>query len=189
MPPRATLTGPADGGLLSGSVEVSALASDNVGVVGVQFQLDGVDLGPEVVGPVPSYSMHWDTALESDGVHVLVAIARDESGNFTASAPVTVNVDNSAPVISGISSEIIADAGVLTVVIKWVTNEDASSIVRYGKTPGAYRSASRDDQMVTSHSITLMGLTPGTRYYYRVRSRDAAGNLAHSEDLTFTMKP
>ena len=37
-PPTITLTNPADAATLSGTVLVSALASDNVGVVGVQFQ-------------------------------------------------------------------------------------------------------------------------------------------------------
>jgi hypothetical protein len=40
--------------------------------------------------------------------------------------------------------------------------------------------------MVTSHSVNLTGLTPGTRYHFRVKSRDAAGNLRNSADFTFT---
>ena len=32
---------------MSGTVTVTATASDNVGVVGVQFRLDGADLGAE----------------------------------------------------------------------------------------------------------------------------------------------
>ena len=40
--------------------------------------------------------------------------------------------------------------------------------------------------MVTSHSVTLTGLAASTPYHYRVKSRDAAGNLATSGDFTFT---
>src|SRR5439155_16354498 len=43
-----------------------------------------------------------------------------------------------------------------------------------------------DAVLSTDHSDTLSGLTPGTLYHYRVRSRDAAGNLANSADGTFT---
>src|SRR5207249_1413839 len=43
--------------------------------------------------------------------------------------------------------------------------------------------------LVTSHSQPLSGLAPNTRYHYRVKSRDAAGNLAVSRDFTFKTKP
>ncbi len=35
------------------------------------------------------------------------------------------------------------------------------------------------------HRITLSGLSPDTRYHCRVESKDEAGNLAASADLTF----
>src|SRR5207248_10898297 len=46
-PPTVSLTAPANGATVSDAVTVSASASDNVGVAGVQFKLDGVDLGAE----------------------------------------------------------------------------------------------------------------------------------------------
>ena len=39
--------------------------------------------------------------------------------------------------------------------------------------------------LTTPHSITLTGLAANTTYYFRVRSRDAAGNLATSSSSTF----
>ena len=42
--------------------------------------------------------------------------------------------------------------------------------------------------MVTSHSQALSGLTANTLYHYRVKSKDAAGNLATSADFTFTTR-
>jgi serine/threonine protein kinase len=39
---------------------------------------------------------------------------------------------------------------------------------------------------VTSHSVNLSGLAAGTTYHFRVKSRDAAGNLSVSNDFTFT---
>src|SRR4029450_10301370 len=43
-----------------------------------------------------------------------------------------------------------------------------------------------DANHVTSHSVAVSGLSPSTTYHYRVKSKDAAGNLATSGDLTFT---
>src|SRR4029077_3949372 len=40
--------------------------------------------------------------------------------------------------------------------------------------------------LVVSHVVTLSGLAASTTYHYRVKSRDAAGNLAISADFTFT---
>src|SRR5207249_6818776 len=46
--PLVAITDPIDGSTVSGTaVKVTATASDNVGVVGVQFKLDGVNLGAE----------------------------------------------------------------------------------------------------------------------------------------------
>src|SRR4029078_9696281 len=45
--PTASITAPADGATVGGTVTVAASASDNVGVSGVQFKLDGVNLGAE----------------------------------------------------------------------------------------------------------------------------------------------
>src|SRR3989475_6293918 len=47
-PPTVSLTAPANGATVSGTaVTVSASASDNLGVAGVQFKLNGVNLGAE----------------------------------------------------------------------------------------------------------------------------------------------
>jgi hypothetical protein len=40
--------------------------------------------------------------------------------------------------------------------------------------------------MVTAHAIALSGLSPGTVYHYRVRSKDAAANNATLGDFSFT---
>ncbi|MBT8078127.1 MAG: sulfatase-like hydrolase/transferase [Gammaproteobacteria bacterium] len=92
-PPTVDITSPADLDTVSGTVTIDADASDDVGVVGVQFQLDGVDLGAE--DTTAPYSVDWDTTLEADGDFALTAIARDAADNQTTSATITVSVDNS----------------------------------------------------------------------------------------------
>jgi hypothetical protein len=93
-PPTVAITSPANGASISqSSVQITATASDNVGVVGVQFQVDGQNLGPEVTTPTQGvYSTTWNTAHQA-GTHTLKAIARDGDGNFgTHSVDVTVTV-------------------------------------------------------------------------------------------------
>ena len=94
-PPGASITAPAAGSVVSGSVTVSAAATDNVGVAGVQFLLDGAALGSE--DTTAPYSTIWDTTIASNGLHTLQARARDTAGNLgTSSSSVTVTVSNTA---------------------------------------------------------------------------------------------
>src|SRR5660397_297165 len=58
--------------------------------------------------------------------------------------------------------------------------------VEYGNTTSYGSSTNVNTNLVTSHSQSLSGLTASTVYHYRVKSRDAAGNLAISADQTFT---
>src|SRR5439155_3234534 len=59
----------------------------------------------------------------------------------------------------------------------------------YGPTAAYGSFSALDGALVTAHSRVLAGLAAGTAYHYRVRSRDAAGNLAVSADLSFTTPP
>jgi hypothetical protein len=96
--PSVSLTAPAGGSTVSGSVAVSAGASDAGGVSGVQFRLDGQPLGSrDTTSP---YSVQWDTTSVADGAHALTAVATDVAGNTATSAAVNVTVKNvrSAPV-------------------------------------------------------------------------------------------
>jgi hypothetical protein len=97
--PTVSMTAPANGAIVGGhAVQVSATASDNVGVVGVQFLLDGMPLGPE--DTAEPYTTTWDAAAGSAGAHQLSAQARDAAGRSAASPPITVTVDKTPPVVT-----------------------------------------------------------------------------------------
>ena len=91
--PTVSITAPTGGTVSGSSVAVSANASDNVGVVGVQFQLDGANLGSEDTSA--PYSVTWNSTATANGSHALTAVARDAAGNQRVSSAVTVNVNNS----------------------------------------------------------------------------------------------
>jgi Malectin domain/Domain of unknown function (DUF1929)/Bacterial Ig-like domain/Bacterial Ig domain len=94
-PPTVSLTAPANGATVSGSTTVSANASDDVGVVGVQFKLDGSNLGAE--DTTSPYSVTWDTTAVANGSHTLTAVARDAAGHTTTATTASVTVSNTAP--------------------------------------------------------------------------------------------
>ena len=120
-PPAVSMTAPTNGATVSGNVTVSANASDNVGVVGVQFMLDGTALGAE--DTTSPYSISWDSTTATNGSHTLTAVARDAAGNHTTSSPVTVTVSNSS---GGTTTRIEQDNPAVTYTGTWVTATDPS---------------------------------------------------------------
>ncbi|HYR87936.1 MAG TPA: LamG-like jellyroll fold domain-containing protein [Terriglobia bacterium] len=93
-PPTLSLTSPV-AGAVSGAVVVSAAASDNVAVTGVQFKLDGANLQAE--DTTSPYSISWDTTTSANGPHAITAVARDAAGNTATSVAVPVTVSNTNP--------------------------------------------------------------------------------------------
>ena len=97
-PPVVSLFSPGVVGstTLTGVVNLTATAADDWAVGGVQFQLDGVNIGAEVTTPSPltKYTLSWDSSTVPNGTHALTAVARDTSSHVTTSAGVTVTVSN-----------------------------------------------------------------------------------------------
>jgi len=98
-PPSVAISVPAAGSAVFNRVTVAAAASDNVGVAGVRFLLDGQPLGTEVTSP--PFSVSWNASTASLGNHTLTAVARDASNNSRTSAPVSVTVVTPTPALVG----------------------------------------------------------------------------------------
>jgi Big-like domain-containing protein/glucodextranase-like protein len=182
--PTVAVTAPVAGTTVTSAVVVSANAADNVGVAGVQFKLDGANLGAEVT--TPPYAVTWNTTTTTNGAHVLTAVARDAAGNIATTAGVTATVANATidvtpPAISKASLSVTSSGA----TIGWTTNKPSDTQVEYGLT-GSYGSlAPLNPALATSHSQVINGLAPNTWYHLRMRSRDAAGNLGVSGDYKF----
>jgi Bacterial Ig domain len=100
-PPTVSITSPASGATVLGTITVTATATDNVAVASVQFQVDGSNLG--AAATVAPYAASLNTTTLTNGKHTLTAIATDTANNKATSAavPITVNNTNStAPTVS-----------------------------------------------------------------------------------------
>lgn len=187
-PPTVSVVSPTSGATVSGSISVSACPAGNGGVAGVQFKVDGTNLGTE--DTQAPYSVTWNTTTAANGSHTLTAVVRDAAGNVATSAAVSVTVSNTTdttpPVLTLVTALSIGTSGA---TITWTTNEGSDTQVDYGTTSSYGSTTSLVTTLVTAHSVTLSGLSAGTVYHFRVRSRDAAGNLALSSDATFTTLP
>jgi hypothetical protein len=89
--PTVSISSPTGGSTVSGTTNLSAAASDNVGVSKVEFYLNSVLYG--LVGSSP-YSIAWNTGSYANGTYQVTAKAYDAAGNSKVSAAVSVNVSN-----------------------------------------------------------------------------------------------
>ena len=104
VPPTVELTTPPDlSASLSGTVVVSAAASDNADVAAVEFQIDGAPLGPaDTVAP---YAVAIDTSLYTAGQHVLRARASDTAGNVSDWSSILVEFSGDVALPAGFIRE------------------------------------------------------------------------------------
>ena len=131
-PPTVSMTAPAPGATVSGTVSVTATAGDNDAVGGVQFKLDGANLGAE--DTLAPYSLPWDTQTAINGSHSLTAVARDLTGNTTTSTAVNVTVSNAGPVLGLVAAYGFDEASGTTTL-------DQSGQTNNGTISGATRTA------------------------------------------------
>lgn len=92
--PTVAFSAPAANTTVAGTQAITATASDNIGLAGVQFKLDNANLGNE--DTTAPYSVSWDTKTVPNGSHTLTATARNTSG-LTSSVSETVTVNNPTP--------------------------------------------------------------------------------------------
>jgi subtilisin family serine protease len=86
-----------------------------------------------------------------------------------------------APQISNVQVNAVSET---TAVITWTTDNQSDSEVQYGTAGdswGSYPDTATDPALVTSHSITLSGLSQATDYFFMVGSTDAYGNGPDNE--------
>jgi hypothetical protein len=135
---------------------------------------------------VTSHSVPLTSLIPSQGYHYRVK-SRNTAGLLTTSGDNTFTttgaVDTTPPAISAISAGTPTTTGA---TITWTTDDASDSQVDYGPTTSYGTSTTLDSTMATSHSVPITGLTVGTPYHYRVKSRNAASLLTTSADNSFT---
>jgi len=125
------------------------------------------------------------TGLTPGTTYDYAVISANYAGQLSASPNFTFSTPMSIPVISAVNSSGLTTT---SATITWTTDQASSSQVEYGITT-AYGSLSPNNASpVTSHSVTLSGLTPGATYDYAVISADSAGT-ATSVNFTFSTPP
>jgi hypothetical protein len=106
IPPSTSVIIPSNGATLSGSALLDAAGSDNIGVTQVQFEVSGgpSNLKDQLVATaspsVYGWLANWNTTNVLNGTYSLQSVATDTEGLLTTAAPITVSLNNPAPVTS-----------------------------------------------------------------------------------------
>jgi len=95
----------------------------------------------------------------------------------------TSATDGTPPSIISLSAVSIAES---TAAIAWLTNELATSTLRYGTNPATYDTTITTSDWSTGLTIPLNSLTASTTYYYQLEVADQNGNSATSSEQNFT---
>ena len=83
LSPTAQVVSPVEGSTVSGSVALMAQASDDVGVVKVEFYLDGAGPSLSTSTANPYFSV-FNSTQAFNGAHTLTAKAYDAAGNLSS---------------------------------------------------------------------------------------------------------
>ena len=183
--PTTSISAPAANATVSGTVTVSASATDNVAVRKVEILVNGVVKYSATAAP---YSFSWDTTAATNGVYTVISKAYDAAGNVGQSSSISVTVNNPVPDKAAPSVSVTAPANNATVsgtvsVSASATDNVAVSkveilvngVVTYTATAAPY-SFSWDTTATTNGVYTLSS-----------KAYDAAGNVGQSTTVTTTV--
>ncbi|MDD5109963.1 MAG: fibronectin type III domain-containing protein [Patescibacteria group bacterium] len=155
-------------------------ATDNIVVTGYRVYRNGVTL---LTVTATTYA---DANLAALTSYAYIVAAVDAAGNISQLTPAEIIItpppaDLTPPTIAEIAAGTVTAS---SVVITWHSSESSAGQVEYGLTTSYGLTSPLETTPTTAHSAVLSGLLPGNTYHYRVAARDAAGNLAQSQDFT-----
>ncbi len=101
----------------------------------------------------------------------------------TTEVDIALTEDRIAPSISEVK---IKDVDDINAAVGWETDEACTGTLKYGTSSGKYDKVAEGTSYVKSHRIILAGLTPNTKYYFTVESKDKGENTVKSKEQTFS---
>ena len=178
--PTVNITAPTNNQIVSGNVGITVTATDNVGVSFVEFFVDGVWIGADTSSP---FTQTWDSRIVSNGIHQIMAVAEDTSGN-RSSKTINVQVNNTIPdttppsvfIVSPVNGQQVGNNVTVT-----VNATDNVGVVRCELYANGERVATS-----TSAPFTMRwnARRASGAQQLVVRAYDAAGNVGTSPPIT-----
>jgi hypothetical protein len=182
--PAASVTAPAEGATLTGTVTLSATASDErASVSRVEFYVGTTRVGSVTTAP---YTFSYNTRLQANGAKVITVKAYDSWNNVSTSAPVNVTFDNDLTAPTSSVTSPASGATVSGVVpVTCAASDDRGVVTKVEVFTGStLRGTVTAEPYTVSWDTTRV--TTGT-YSLRCRAFDAAGNSAYSPTISVTV--
>lgn len=182
--PTAAVTSASAESILSGTAQLHYVLSDPSGAdrdLLVRYSLDGGTSwsvtsdapggdGRDDLAATPQgvpHVYHWDTVADVPSSATVLVELRAVDGNGETLGPLVVDNEPLSSVIPLSRRPYIQSPLTDSAIIAWNTTNGFSSTLEYGETPSLGKQVIVPGQR-TAHAVTLSGLTPGTRYYYRL---------------------
>jgi len=165
----------------SGTITLSATASDNVGVTKVEFYVDGTLNATDTATP---YSTTVNSTTLTNGSHSLVAKAYDAAGNVGTSSTVNFTISNSTsdttpPTVSASES---GTSGTITLSATASDNVGVTKVEFY--VDGTLNAT----DTTSPYSTTVNSTTLANGSHSLVaKAYDAAGNVGTSSTVNFSI--
>ncbi|MEK6968501.1 MAG: S8 family serine peptidase [Nanoarchaeota archaeon] len=181
-PPTVLISYPVNSSVVQNIVSIDALASDNVGVSSVEFYIDDALVFTDTSSP---YSYSWDTLIESNGLHEIVAVANDAAGNAAISPSVLVSVNNGDSTPPSAPSNLqVVDLASSYVTLAWSASVDNIGVQEYWIIRNGVTIGSSTSTLFTDYSVS-----PSTAYSYQVVAVDTSGNPSAGSNVAFVNTP
>jgi hypothetical protein len=188
--PTTALLSPADGEIVSGTVEISAEAEDQgsgLRSLAIQVSDAGAEWTTLATGADPRLSVGWDTLSVEPGSYLLRSVAEDRNGNVGASQPieVTVAADTTAPSVAIVTP---SDGVVLTdtTTVEAVAADDESGLrsvtIQARRACGSWSDLGSFSEGPFAVSWDAGSMKPG-RYELRAVATDRRGNTTVSDSV------
>ncbi len=160
---------------IGGSTTISVAATDNIAPVSATICFNG-GAWENMTGNASPFTYVKNIPLSTTPITYYVKIF-DVAGNWAKSDKQTIVITDTRPIISSQGSTNVTST---TATITWTTDHASTSRIVYdttshsviGSAPnyGYAFSTAENATLVTSHSVTISGLTPSVTYYFRVIS-------------------
>lgn len=165
----------------SGTITLSATATDDVGVTNVEFYVDGVLKGSDAGSP---YSISLDSTTLSNASHTLTSKAYDAAGNIGTSTAVSFTVSNSGSDTSppSVTASESGSSGAVTLSAAATDNVGVTKVEFY--VDGALKGTDTASPFTMSLDSTTLS---NASHALTAKAYDAMGNVATSTAVNFTV--
>lgn len=180
--PTVDLASPANGATVANAVNVTANASDNVGVTKVEFLVNNTLKSTDTTAP---YAYSWDSKTLANGNATLLVKAYDAAGNINSDS-VTVKILNGDTQTPTVPTNVTAQADAFNkITVKWAASTDNVGVTGYWVT----RNGVTVNKLSAVTEYVDTDVLPNTSYTYRISAFDAANNTSGLSTAVTTKTP